>query len=171
MFLELIATFFVGFGAAGTVLILNKVTRGKLSMALVPLSAGAAMIAFTIWSEYSWYPRTVSQLPEGVEIVSTSESKALYRPWTYVTPYVDRFAAVDVPRLQRNENVPAQVIVPMYFMGRWSPGAEVPVVVDCVESKRAPLSEGIQFDDTGAVLSTAWIDVHSADPLLAAVCG
>ena len=170
MFLELIATFVIGFGAAGLVLILNSVMGRRLPKALLPIAAGGAMIGFTIWNEYNWYPRTLTQLPEGIEIISTNESKAMYRPWTYLTPFVDRFAAVDIARMRRNPDIPAQVIVPVVFMGRWSPGAEIPVIVDCVESKRADLADGMEFDDAGAVVNADWITVGADDPLLEAVC-
>jgi hypothetical protein len=170
MFLELIATFAIGFGAAGVVLLANLMTGRRLSRAFVPLAAGAAMIAFTIWSEYSWYPRTKAQLPEDVLVVSVNESRALYRPWTYLSPYIDRFAAVDVARLLRNENLKDQVLVPMLFMGRWAPGAEIPIVVDCAGSRRAKLGDDMAFDDAGAVLNADWVSVEADDPILEAVC-
>ncbi|ABV95291.1 hypothetical protein Dshi_3558 [Dinoroseobacter shibae DFL 12 = DSM 16493] len=170
MFLELIATFAIGFLAAGLVLLANLLTGRRLSRAFVPLAAGAAMIGFTIWSEYSWYPRTKAQLPEGVLIVSTNESQALYRPWTYAAPFVDKFAAVDLARVLRNEKLPDQILVPMLFMGRWAPGAEIPVVVDCGGSRRAKLADDTEFDDKGAVLNADWVSVEADDPLLEAVC-
>ncbi|WP_424972595.1 hypothetical protein [Dinoroseobacter sp. S76] len=170
MFLELIATFVIGFGVAGLILIVNAMTGRRLPGAVLPVGAGLAMIGFTIWSEYNWYPRTLAQLPEGIEIISTNESQAVYRPWTYVTPFVDRFAAVDKARIRRNENVPEQVMVPVVFMGRWAPGAEIPVVVDCVESRRADLADGIEFDEVGALVNADWIAVEADDPLLEAVC-
>lgn len=170
MFLELIATFVIGFGVAGVILIVNAMTGRRLPGAVLPVGAGLAMIGFTIWSEYNWYPRTLAQLPEGIEIISTNESQAVYRPWTYLTPFVDRFAAVDKARIRRNENVPDQVMVPVVFMGRWAPGAEIPVVVDCVESRRADLADGIEFDEEGALVNADWIAVEADDPLLEAVC-
>ena len=170
MFLELIATFVIGFGVAGVILIVNAMTGRRLPGAVLPVGAGLAMIGFTIWSEYNWYPRTLAQLPEGIEIISTNESQAVYRPWTYLTPFVDRFAAVDKARIRRNENVPEQVMVPVVFMGRWAPGAEIPVVVDCVESRRADLADGIEFDEEGALVNADWIAVEADDPLLEAVC-
>ena len=56
------------------------------------------------------------------------------------------------------------------FMGRWAPGAEIPVVVDCVESRRADLADGIEFDEEGALVNADWIAVEADDPLLEAVC-
>lgn len=171
MFLELIATFVVGFGAAGAVLILNRITGRRLPRVLLPIAAGGAMIAFTIWSEYNWYPRTVSQLPEGVVVISAHENTAMYRPWTYVAPYVDRFSAIDTVRIRRNPKIPDQVIAPVLFMGRWAPGSEIPVLVDCAESRRADLADGIEFDEDGAVTGADWIEVTADDPIVSELCG
>ncbi|MDJ0995104.1 MAG: hypothetical protein QNI90_16125 [Dinoroseobacter sp.] len=170
MFLELVATFVIGFGAAGLILILNWISGRRLPRALLPIGAGFAMIGFTVWSEYNWYPRTLSQLPEDVVVLVEIEKTAFYQPWSYLKPYVDRFAAVDVARALRNENQPDQVIVPLYFMGRWAPGSEVPVLVDCAESRRADMADGMEFDDQGAPVDAAWVTLEEGDPLLEAVC-
>lgn len=170
MFLELVATFVIGFGAAGIILILNWISGRRLPRALLPIGAGLAMIGFTIWSEYNWYPRTLSQLPEDVVVLIENEKTAFYQPWSYLKPYVDRFAAVDVARALRNENLPDQVIVPIYFMGRWAPGSEVPIIVDCAGSRRADMADGMEFDDQGAPVDAAWVSLEDGDPLLEAVC-
>ena len=170
MFLELVATFVIGFGAAGIILILNWISGRRLPRALLPIGAGLAMIGFTIWSEYNWYPRTLSQLPEEVVVLIENEKTAFYQPWSYLKPYVDRFAAVDVARALRNENLPDQVIVPIYFMGRWAPGSEVPIIVDCAGSRRADMADGMEFDDQGAPVDAAWVSLEDGDPLLEAVC-
>lgn len=170
MFLELVATFVIGFGAAGLILFANWLTGRRLPRALLPIGAGLAMIGFTIWSEYNWYPRTVGQLPEDVVVLVANEKTAVYQPWSYIKPYVDRFSAVDLARALRNENVPGQVIVPVVLMGRWAPGSEVPVIVDCVESRRADMVDGMDFDDQGAPLDATWFPLEEGDPLLAAVC-
>jgi hypothetical protein len=170
MFLELIATFSIGFGAAGVILLVNWISRGRLPKALLPIGAGAAMIGFTVWSEYNWYPRTLAQMPEGIVILTEIEKQAFYQPWSYVKPYVDRFAAVDTARALRNENVPDQVIVPIVVMGRWAPGSEIPVIVDCAGSRRADMADGMEFDDQGAPVGADWIALEEGDPLLQAVC-
>ncbi|MEM9393942.1 MAG: hypothetical protein AAGA38_08795 [Pseudomonadota bacterium] len=170
MFLELVATFVIGFGAAGLILILNWISGRRLPRALLPIGAGLAMIGFTIWSEYNWYPRTLAQLPEGVEVLITNDKTAFYQPWSYLRPYVDRFAAVDVARALRNEDVPGLVIVPILFLERWAPGNEVPIVVDCAGSRRADMADGMDFDDAGAPVDPAWVSLDEEDPLLKAVC-
>ena len=112
MFLELIATFIAGIAGAGLLMLLNRVLGGRLPRWLIPVAAGAAMLLSTISSEYSWYSRTSGPLiDEGFEVAQTVESKAMYRPWTYAKPYIDRFVAVDVATAQRNPDQPGKVLV------------------------------------------------------------
>jgi len=170
MFLELIATFFFGFATAGVVMILNKISGGRLPKPLIPIAAGAAMIGFTIWNEYNWYAQTLAKLPEGVEVVSTNEKSTFYQPWSYVKPYVNRFSAVDLAGAKRNENFPDQVIVDLLLLERWVPGHMVPVAVDCAASMSANLVDGMEFDDSGALTGVEWIPAEAEDPLLKRVC-
>ena len=74
MFLELIATVFAGLAVAGVVMLVNRMTGGKLPRWFVPVAAGLGMIGTTISNEYSWYDRTVATLPEGLEIAQTVEN-------------------------------------------------------------------------------------------------
>ncbi|WP_171174411.1 hypothetical protein [Ruegeria sp. HKCCD8929] len=171
MFLELIGTIFAGFAVAGVVMLVNKFTGGRLPRWLAPVAAGLAMIAVTIGSEYSWYERTRSALPEGLEVVQEVESRALYRPWTYAAPFVDRFAAVDTASVQTNENVPDQRLADLYFFGRWAPLAKLPVAVDCAAGRRANLADGAEFGADGAVENADWVAAGPDDPVVRAVCG
>ena len=171
MFLELIGTIFAGFAFAGVVMVINKLTGGRLPRWAAPVAAGLGMIGMTIASEYSWYDRTVDTLPDGMEIVQEVESKAFYRPWTYAVPFVNRFAAVDTVSVRTNEQVPEQRLVDMYFFGRWSPVSKLPVAVDCSANSRASLADGAEFGDDGRLLNADWLPVGAQDPILEATCG
>ncbi|WP_170381421.1 hypothetical protein [Ruegeria atlantica] len=171
MFLELIGTIFAGFAFAGVVMVLNKLTGGRLPRWTAPVAAGLGMIGMTIASEYSWYDRTVETLPEGMEIVQEVESKAIYRPWTYAVPFVNRFAAIDTASVRTNEQVPEQRLVEMYFFGRWSPISKLPIAVDCAANKRASLADGAEFGDDGQLLNADWLNVNAQDPIIEATCG
>ena len=103
MFLELIGTIFAGFAFAGIVMVLNKLTGGRLPRWMTPVAAGLGMIGVTIASEYSWYDRTRDTLPEGMAVIQEVESRAFYRPWTYAVPFVDRFAAIDASSVRKND--------------------------------------------------------------------
>ena len=90
MFFELIATITIGVGAAGVAMLARRLSGRRLPGWVTPVTAGAAMIGFVLWAEYSWYGRTVAALPDGVEVATANESRQVYRPWTYVAPLTDR---------------------------------------------------------------------------------
>ncbi len=171
MFLELIGTIFAGFAFAGIVMVLNKLTGGRLPRWMTPVAAGLGMIGMTITSEYSWYDRTRDTLPEGMTVIQEVESRAFYRPWTYAVPFVDRFAAIDAGSVRTNEQVPEQRLVELYLFGRWAPVSKLPVVVNCKEFSRANLADGAEFADDGRLLNADWIDVTASDPIVEATCG
>lgn len=171
MFLELIGTVFAGFAFAGLVMVLNKLTGGRLPKWAAPVAAGIGMIGMTISSEYSWYGRTVDTLPEGLEIVQEVESRALYRPWTYAVPFVDRFAAIDTVSVRTNNKVPDERLVDLYFFGRWAPRSMIPVAVNCADNSRANLADGAEFADDGRLVNADWIEAPANDPVIEATCG
>lgn len=170
MFLELIGTIFAGLAVAGVVMLLNRFLGGVLPRWLTPVAAGLAMIGVTVASEYSWYDRTRDALPEGMQVVQEVESRAFYRPWTYLAPYVDRFAAFDTASVRTNDNLPDQRLADLYFFGRWAPVSQMPVLVDCAGSRRATLADGAEFTPDGAVRDVDWIEVGADDAVLEAVC-
>ncbi|WP_171129084.1 MULTISPECIES: hypothetical protein [unclassified Ruegeria] len=170
MFLELIGTVFAGLAFAGVVMLLNKLTGGRLPRWAAPVAAGVGMIAMTITSEYSWYNRTKDQLPDALIVVQEVESRAFYRPWTYAVPFVDRFAAIDTVSVRTNESVPDQRLVDLYFFGRWAPVSMVPVAVNCAENSRANLADGAEFSADGELLNAQWFKATGSDPVIKATC-
>lgn len=170
MFLELIGTVFAGIAAAGLVMLLNRVTGGRLPRWAAPVSAGLAMIAMTISMEYSWYSRTLASLPDDVEVAETVEKKSFYQPWTYVVPYVSRFVAVDAASIKRHPDRPDQRIVDLYFFGRWSPLRKMPVAFDCAKSRSAVLSGDTQFGNDGDIVNADWRDVGDDAAVLDTAC-
>lgn len=171
MFLELIGTVFAGVAFAGVVMVLNKLSGGRLPRWAAPVAAGLGMITMTIVSEYSWYDRTRDTLPGSLEIIQEVESRAFYRPWTYAVPFVDRFAAIDTVSVRTNEQVPDQRLVDLYFFGRWAPVSKLPVAVNCAENRRANLADGAEFGDDGRLLNADWITAGTDDPVIEATCG
>ena len=171
MFLELIATLFAGVAAAGAVLLLAKVLGRRWPGWVMPVAAGAAMIATTIANEYGWFPRTQANLPEGLVIVEMVESKALYRPWTYVFPFVERFAAVDVATARAHEGQPGKKLADTYLFGRWAPVHKLPVLADCPGGRRAALTDAVSFESDGTIQGADWVSVGADDPIVAAICG
>lgn len=170
MFFELIATFVAGVAAAGAVMLLNRVLRGRLHKWLMPVAAGAAMIISTISNEYGWYSRTSSTLPEGIVISQSIEKRVFFRPWSYVFPYVDRFVAVDLHSVRKNELQPDQRLADLLFYGRWAAIQKVPVAVDCADLKRAQIIDGLSFGEDGAIEDVDWVTVDRDDMVLSTIC-
>ncbi|SMX30593.1 hypothetical protein TRP8649_04737 [Pelagimonas phthalicica] len=163
MFLELIAVFVAGFAGAGVMMLLAKLSGGRLPRWLIPVGAGAAMLAAGISSEYSWYARTSANLPEGIEIAQTGDSKAIWRPWTHVFPMVDRFVAADTGNMKANTETAGLFLADLYFFGRWKPVQVVEIMVDCPNGRRADPALGDGSDPV-------WRDVGAADPIVKTIC-
>ncbi|WP_424940684.1 hypothetical protein [Aliiroseovarius sp. S253] len=170
MFYEMVATLVSGFAGAGVVLLLNKISGGRLPKWAMPVGAGLAMIITTIANEYAWYERTRATLPEGMEVVQTVENKAMYRPWTYVKPFTERFIALDEASLRTHEARPAMRLVDVYFFGRWSAPEKMVMLTDCDAGKRAPLIDGVSFDADGEISGVDWFAPGEGDSLVTAIC-
>jgi hypothetical protein len=170
MFFELIGTMVAGVAAALLVWAVNRALKGRLPGWLVPVSAGLAMLVATISSEYGWYDRTVAAMPPGLVVAQSVEEAAIYRPWTYAVPFVTRFVAVDRASLRTHPDHPDQRIAELWFFGRWTRTARVPMLFDCAEGRRADIADGVEFGADGAVLGAEWIAVGAADPVLQTAC-
>ena len=169
MFFEMIAVIVAGFAGAGIALILNKMTGGRLPRWLMPVVAGAAMIAMAIFNEYDWYPRTVGGLPEGVEVAVTAGESALWRPWTLVVPFTSRFIAVDTDSLREVEGEAPLRVIDIYAFARWQPTRAQRVAVDCAGGRRADLGSEVRLADE-ALAGAIFREVGAADPVVAAAC-
>ncbi|MDE4133270.1 hypothetical protein PXK00_09110 [Phaeobacter sp. QD34_3] len=170
MFLELIATIFAGFAVAGVVMLIGRASGGRLPKWLAPVAAGLAMIAVTISSEYGWYERTRASLPEGVVVAETGENRSLYRPWTYLVPFVERFAAIDTSTAKTHPGVPGQYLTEVYFFGRWAPVSALSVRLDCTGWRRAVVTSDSSFG-AGDGLAIDWVSPSEGDGLLSTFCG
>ncbi|WP_417523718.1 hypothetical protein [Marinovum sp.] len=169
MFYELLATMFAGFAGGGLLYLLSRMTKGRIPRSWTVGAAAVAMIGFSVWNEYNWFPRSQAQLPEGVVVVAASESRDWYRPWTYALPVVPRFAALDTNSIQRNQEVPQQRIADLYLMERWRSAVGVKIAVDCARPAQARLDQ-VSYADSGAMVSDRWEDMSAEDPLIQAAC-
>ncbi|WLD57927.1 hypothetical protein NFC81_14615 [Salinispirillum sp. LH 10-3-1] len=103
MIWHLVALAICGLGSAGVALLLRKVTRQKLPRWLVPVFAGAGMLAYQIHFEYSWFDHKQSQLPPGSVVVSSESGTVFWRPWTFYFPMTTEFSVIDVANLRFSE--------------------------------------------------------------------
>jgi len=170
MFLEFVATIAIGFGAAGVVLMANWLTGGRLPRWLIPVGAAAGMVGFMIWSEQTWASRVTATLPPEVAVASKNETRAWFRPWTYMWPMTNRITLVDHRFTRRNDAFPDMVLTAVVLMGRWEPGRQVPVMFDCRAMRRADMREDVVFTEEGAVEGADWLQLSAEDPLLRAAC-
>ena len=170
MFFELVGTVLAGVAAALLVFAVRRYAPGRIPKWLMPVAAGAAMIAATISSEYGWYGRTAGQMPEGFAVARTVGESAVYRPWTYLVPLTTRFVAVDQEGAKTHPDFPGQRIVDLYFFGRWQPVQAVPVLFDCPGHRSVVIAAGTEFGPDGAVQNPEWEEMPSDDPVLRTAC-
>ena len=166
MFLELIATFVAAIGAVGIVLLLNRATGGRLPRWSAPVAAGATMIAFAIWSEYSWATRTRAELPEGTTVFRSFEQSAIWKPWTYIWPQTTALAVVDTATARSRPDAPHVLLVDIYLFARWRTPGRTPQLVDCAAAARAPVSEAALADPQAA----RWQALGAEAPLITTLC-
>ncbi len=170
MLLEFIGAIMVAIGAGGFAHMLTRMSKGRLPGWLVPAAAGAGMIGFVIYMEYTWAGRIIDQLPEEATLISRNESTAWFRPWTYIWPYTNRMTVIDHRFDRRNPANPDMVITQVVLLGRWEPGRPVPIVVDCARGRRADLRDDVVLAEDGSIENASWLGLAPDDPLLAALC-
>ena len=103
MLWHLIAIAVSGLGAAGIGLFLRFLSRKKLPRWIIPVFAGAGMLAYQINFEYSWFDLKQAQLPEGSVVVSTESPNQVWRPWTMVYPMINAFTVLDMNNMIQRE--------------------------------------------------------------------
>ena len=169
MLLELLAVVFAGL-AGGGVASLARRAASALPGWLVPVAAGGAMLAVAVSLEYAWFDRTRGALPPRVEVALTHESRAPWRPWTYLAPFVDRFVAVDEGSILTHEAAPDRRIADVLAFGRWTPPRRVRAVFDCASGRRADLLDGVALGPDGTIENAAWHDTGLDDPVTRLAC-
>ncbi|MCB2053009.1 MAG: hypothetical protein KDE35_02050 [Geminicoccaceae bacterium] len=170
MLVELVATFALGLGTAGLVWLAHRLSGGRLPGYLAPVAAGAAMLVFTIWSEYSWFERTRAGLGGRVEVARSFEESSAWQPWTLLVPRTTRFTAVDLATVRRNEAQPGMVMADVYLVARRQPVLRVTQFYDCDGHRRADARDGLELSGDGAPVNARWVAVGRDDAVLRAVC-
>lgn len=171
MLFELVATVIAGAAGGGLMLLVNRLLGRRLPKWLIPAAAGCAMIAATISSEYGWYGRTTSVMPERVVVIQTVENKAFFRPWTYVKPFVHRFMALDRDSVHAMEEAPSLTVADLLFFGRWQQVQVLSVVFDCAQNRQSQLPAEPKISAQGELENAVWHPVASGDKLMGLVCG
>ena len=170
MALELVAILVAAFFGAGVGLILRKLSGGRLPRWIVPVAAAAGLLGTAIYTEYGWYPRLRAGLPEGVVLARRIESRAPWRPWTYVWPLTEGALLVDRRKTLRHPAVPELIVTQVWRFGRWQPTRESMVAFDCAGARRVDITEGVRFTDAGALEGGTWVPLSPDDPVLRTAC-
>lgn len=167
MLLEFIATISAGAGAAGLTLAAQKLTRGALPKWVMPTAAGAAMLGFSIWNDYTWFARSVASNGGDQVIATTVDARQIWRPWTYLKPVTTRYIALDKAGAEIDG---ATVLTNMSLVARRENSAIIPAAFDCLLSRRADLI-GVTRGPMAEMLAQAkWIMLDASDPVLRAAC-
>ena len=174
MLVDFVSTIAAGAGAACLIFIAGhlsrRLARRRLPKWVMPAGIGLAMIVFSIWNEYSWYPRMRAALAEGVVVAAAPTDRAMYRPWTYVVPLVSRFIAVDTTNVARSRTDPQVFAANAVIFQRWQPERRIAQAFDCTNRARADLVEGAALSADGTLTGAEWLRAGD-DPLVAAACG
>ncbi len=166
MFWTFLATVFCGLGAAGIALGIRAATRNQAPRWIIPVFAGAGMLGYLIYGEYTWYDHKKSLLPDEAVIVSTEQEGIFFRPWTFVFPYVTAFSTVDVSSIRHDTSNDAIVRFTLYRFEQTVTDAVSHRVhlMNCQSGELVPLgSDGRPRVDNMKVLATG-------DPLYQTVC-
>jgi hypothetical protein len=170
MAFELIAAIVSAVACGGIALMLRKLSRGFLPKWIVPVMAGIGLISFTIWSEYSWFERVSTGLPDGFRVVREADDFSPFRPWTMIAPLTTRFTAVDMYERVNHPQNAALRIAPIYHFARWKLPIEALMVFDCEMSRQVLLSEGVRVSDEGVLEEGEWREVALYDGAQEAAC-
>jgi hypothetical protein len=167
---DLISTFVVGAVTALFTWLFFRTIRRPMPRRALPLAIGLAMIAYAIWSEYSWGWRTADLLPADVEVIDRLPDRSPWRPWTYLYPRVTRMIAVDRGSVRRNPAVPGVVMVDLVLLERWMPTRRAVRMIDCPGARMADVTNPAAFEAGGLPPADAWSDLRMDGPIYGAVC-
>ncbi|MDX3774854.1 hypothetical protein QE250_12060 [Chromatiaceae bacterium AAb-1] len=155
---------------AGIALIARTISRKRLPRWLIPVAAGAGMMAFQIYSEYTWFEHQASRLPQGVIVAKPVMQSSFWRPWSYIRPQVLRFIAADMANATTNKQNQELLLVDLYFFERHSPARRMPQVFYCAQQARADFSHDLPVPQPGEALDSQWRALDSDDALFTTIC-
>lgn len=171
MLWTLIAAVFAGLAGAGIGMGLRKFSGGRLPKGIMPVCAGAAMLASTFAMEYAWFPNNLDDLPADAVVLSTREVQAFYQPWTYVTPWVRGFIAFSPGDTVETANGSNIFVIQAHVRERWQPAIIRPALVDCTQMARADIAADTTFTDAGMPEGVTWTQSDApGDAVATPVC-
>lgn len=134
---------------------------------LVPAAAGAGMLGFTLWNDYSWFARQRDGLPPDVVVTDSFETSQTIQPWSLIWPITNRYRALDRASLVAREDDPQIRRARVFLVARYQPVFETWQIFDCRAGRRADAADA---GADGLPPEDAWSDLPGDDPLLHAAC-
>ncbi len=92
---HLLAVFISGLSLGGIAYLLRSLSRQRLPKWLIPAFAGAGMLGYLAYYDYTWYDFKRSQLPAGAIIFDTAHHSNFFKPWSYASPAINAFSVAD----------------------------------------------------------------------------
>lgn len=169
MIWHLIAAAFAGLGAAGIGLLLRWLSRQRLPRWIVPVFAGLGMLGYQIYHEYTWFEHKRAQLPASTQVVSTEQTPAFWRPWTFLVPLTSGFTVVDQENLVRSQNDDQQLVEFILYRFEMANADRVQhraYLLNCSARDLVPMTGEPRRPDTEQLRR-----LERQDPLLRTVCG
>jgi hypothetical protein len=137
---------------------------------IIPASAGAGMLGFTLWNDYTWFGRVVYDLPPEVVVADTFTNRNALQPWSFIVAPVNRFRAIDLRTVEPLATAPDIRRAAVFIAARYSPTFVTPQLFDCANAARAD-GDPSELDASGLPPPDAWVPLAPDDPLLRTVCG
>jgi len=169
MILEFIAALTSGIALMGVLMLVDRLTGQRMGRWVFPAAVGLGMLAYSVWSEYSWASRVIA--PDGHYVeVTRNQSGVWYRPWTYLWPQVNRIIALDRRFQRTHPDQPHLVQIRVVRLERWLPESAFLAVFDCDEGALAPMVDGVELMADGTVAGADWVPMPADDPMLRGAC-
>ncbi|MEO1543406.1 MAG: hypothetical protein AAFR75_05235 [Pseudomonadota bacterium] len=170
MFFHLVAVAVIGVTAALVVYIFKNQYPRSFPGYVYPIAIGASMLVYNVWAEYSWFSRTASALPAHIKVIRSYDVHSPIQPWTYLIPYKNRFAAVDLSTKRENPKTPGYAIASLILAKRFEPTIELKQIIDCNGKRSAEIDTTTKFGENGLPTNSVWSDEADLKPMIEAVC-
>ncbi len=168
--IDIVAIVAVGVGTIGILLIVFKLWGQKAPRYLIPMSAGAAMVIFTVYNDYDWVNRAKKILPPDVVVAKEIGTEILLRPWTMFVPVVEQLVIFDKLKLRRHATQSNFVMVEAALMSRYMGAQEKLYLVDCDAGKEIELTAESKMGDDGLPTNGEWLALTQDAPMLVEAC-
>lgn len=168
MLISLLVTLLLSLLAGAMVWLAFRTLGRKPPPFLIPAVIGATMLAYTIWSDYTWASRTTAALPAGVEVIERVAGATPWQPWTFLVPLADRMIAIDRPSTRTNDSLPGHYLVELVLLEHLMPARRTLLVIDCTEARQA--SVGAAALEPSSLTAANWAPMRRDGTLFRAVC-